>query len=279
MELGRIGIWASALRMGGREHLPEAASVAEGLGYGTFWLGGSPPARALRPLLEATTTMVAATGILNVWQEQPADAAREHDALAAAYPGRVLLGIGIGHPEATSDYTRPLKTMRDFFDGLDAADPPVPRDQRCAAALGPKMLALAAERSLGTHTYFTVSAHTRAAREAVGPGGLVAPEVACVVDPDPDSGRAKAREYAALYLGLRNYTSNLLRFGFTEDDLGDGGSDRLIDAVVPHGTAEHIAEHVQAHFAAGADHICLQVVGRTGVPRDDWDALARTLDA
>jgi probable F420-dependent oxidoreductase len=270
MELGRIGIWASAHRMGGREHLPEASRVAEALGYGTFWLGGSPPARALRPLLEATTTMVVATGILNVWQHTPAQAAAEWHALEADHAGRALLGVGIGHPEATSDYRRPLATMREYLGALD-----VPRGRRIAAALGPKMLRLAAEQSLGTHPYFVTPDHTRFARETVGPDAVVAPEVACVIDPDPEGGRAAAREYAALYLSLTNYTANLERFGFDQRDFADGGSDRLIDAVVPHGDAGQVGEAVREHFDAGADHVCLQVLGAPGIPRVAWEELAR----
>ena len=147
-----------------------------------------------------------------------------------------MLGIGIGHPEATSDYTRPLKTMREFFDGLDAAETPVPKDERLAAALGPKMLDLAKERSLGTHPYFIDVQHTRFARERLGQGALVAPEVAVVVEADPETARKHAREYAKTYLGLTNYTNNLLKFGYTQSDIDDGGSDRLIDAVIPHGS-------------------------------------------
>ena len=176
------------------------------------------------------------TGILNVWQHDPADVAAAHARITADHPDRFLLGIGIGHPEATSDYTRPLKTMREFFDGLDAAATPVPKDERLAAALGPKMLDLAKERSLGTHPYFITLEHTHFARERLGEDALVAPEVAVVVDPNPESARRTAREYAKLYLGLTNYTSNLLKFGFTEADIADGGSDRLIDAVIPHGS-------------------------------------------
>lgn len=268
MDLGRIGVWASPRTT---DDLPAAAKAVEDLGYGTFWLGGSPPERALRPLLEATETIVCATGILNVWQHEPADVAREHAALTADHPGRVLLGVGIGHPEATSDYRRPLKTMREFFAGLDG----VPRDERITAALGPKMLKLAAEQSLGTHPYFVDVQHTRSARESQKSDFLVAPEVTVVVDPDPESARAKARAFAKLYLGLRNYTNNLLRFGFTEADIAGGGSDRLIDAVVPHGTPEQIAAAVEAHLAAGADHVCLQPVG--GDPLADWGALAVAL--
>lgn len=194
------------------------------------------------------------------------DVAAEHARLRARHPGRVLLGIGIGHPEATSDYRRPLGTMREYFAGLGD----VPRDERIAAALGPKMLALAAEQSLGTHPYFVPVEHTRFARETVGPDAIVAPEVACVVDADPESARRKARAYAALYLQLENYTSNLRRFGFGDEDIA--GSDRLIDAVIPHGSAERVAEQVEAHFAAGADHVCLQPVG--GDFLADWQALA-----
>jgi probable F420-dependent oxidoreductase len=188
-----------------------------------------------------------------------------------------MLGIGIGHPEATSDYRHPLSAMRAFLDGLDAADTPPPVSERCLAALGPKMLELAGERTAGTHTYFVPVEHTRAARERLGPGKLVAPELACVVDTNPDRARDVAREYAQLYLQLRNYTNNLLEFGFTAADIADGGSDRLIDAIVPHGTAEEIAEVVRAHLDAGADHVCVQPLGEDGIPRESWTALANAL--
>jgi probable F420-dependent oxidoreductase len=162
--------------------------------------------------------------------------------------------------------------MRKFFDGLD-----LPPEELVAAALGPKMLDLAAERSLGTHPYFTTPEHTRFARERIGPDKLVAPELAVVVGEDTEPAREIARKYAATYLGLRNYTSNLLRFGFTEADIADGGSDRLIDAVIPHGAPEAIAEVVQAHFEAGADHVCLQPLGHGPAPVDDYRALAEVL--
>jgi probable F420-dependent oxidoreductase len=167
--------------------------------------------------------------------------------------------------------------MREFFDGLDAADSPVPREERIAAALGPKMLDLAAQRSLGTHPYFTTPEHTRFARERVGPDRIVAPELAVVLEADADVAREKARAYAAIYLRLRNYTSNLLRFGFTERDFAEGGSDRLIDAVIPHGSAEAVAEATRAHLDAGADHVCLQPIGHGATPVDDYRALAKVL--
>jgi probable F420-dependent oxidoreductase len=146
------------------------------------------------------------------------------------------------------------------------------------AALGPKMLDLAGERALGSHPYFTSVEHTRFARDRLGTGPLLAPELACVVDTDAERARASARDYAAVYLGLSNYTNSLLKFGFTEHDIADGGSDRLIDAVIPHGSATEIAKAAHAHLEAGADHVCLQTVGVSGVPQEQWTALAQALD-
>ncbi len=271
MELGRVGVW-QARRLG-----TGAVAEVEALGFSALWIGGSPSVADARTFLEASSTLVVATGILNVWQHEPAAVAAEHAEVARDFPGRFLLGVGIGHPEATSDYTRPLSTMRAFLDGLDAGPPPVPREERVLAALGPKMLDLAAERALGTHTYFVTPEHTRFARERVGAERLVAPEVAVVVDPDPASARETARAFAATYLGLRNYTSNLLRFGFTERDIAEGGSDRLIDLVIPHGPAEAIAEAVRAHFDAGADHVGVQVLGPEANRLDAYRGLARAL--
>ena len=167
--------------------------------------------------------------------------------------------------------------MQAFLEGLDTADNPVPRTRRCLAALGPKMLALSAERSLGTHTYFVPPEHTQAARKLLGQTPILAPELACVLDEDVESARAKARNYAALYLGLRNYTNNLLNHGFSQQDIADGGSDRLIDTVIPHGDAGAISEAARQHLSAGADHVCLQTVGPTGIPRSEWTALASAL--
>jgi probable F420-dependent oxidoreductase len=276
IELGRFGLWTSS-RAIGEENAAEAARLAERLGYGTFWLGGSPNPAQVAPVLAATERLTAATGIANVWQSEPHTVAAERAQLEADYPGRFLLGIGIGHPEATSDYQHPLKAMREFLDGLDSAQRPVAPEGRVLAALGPKMLDLARERAAGTHTYFVGPDHTRFARERVGSGKLVAPEMACVLDTDVERARAAGREYAKLYLGLSNYTNNLLRFGFTEADIADGGSDRLIDAIIPHGSAEEIAAAAREHLDAGADHVCLQTVGVSGVPVEQWTALATAL--
>jgi probable F420-dependent oxidoreductase len=269
VELGTLGVWTTYSRIGA-EHAGEAARLVEQLGYGTFWLGGSPRLTDVRPLLEATERIVVGTGIVNVWAYEPQQLAAEYDALERDFPGRLLVGIGIGHPEATSDYARPLTAMRTFLGGLDA----VPRDRRCLAALAPKMLTLAAERSLGAIPYFVPVEHTRAARERLGPGPLLAPELGFVLDSDAERAREKARAFARTYLGLSNYVDNLLRHGFTEEDVANGGSDRLIDAVIPHGTADEIASVVRAHLDAGADHVALQAIGEEGIPHVGWSGVA-----
>jgi probable F420-dependent oxidoreductase len=273
VELGSFGVWTSYHAIG-ESNAGEAAKLVEDLGFGTFWLGGSPKISETRPLLEGAAQLTIATGIVNVWANDPASAAAEYAELAGEYSDRLLVGIGIGHPEATSDYAHPFKSMREFLDGVDAASTPIPADRRCLAALAPKMLELAVQRSLGTHTYFVPVEHTRHVRERFGAGPLIATELACVLDTDTDRARETARKYAKLYLGLGNYTSNLLRHGFSEADVSGGGSDRLIDAVVPHGTAEEIADVARAHLEAGADHVCLQPVVISGIPREQWSALS-----
>jgi probable F420-dependent oxidoreductase len=258
MNLGRVGIWMPK-RFG-----TGAVAEIEGLGYGTLWVGSSPSVQEAVAFLRASSTITIATGILNVWQHDPAEVANAHAEARAAFPGRFLLGVGIGHPEAASDYTRPLKTMRAFCDGLASAPQPVSKDELVLAALGPKMLDLAKERALGTHTYFVPPAHTRFARERIGPDALVAPEVAVVVETDPEAARAIARSYAELYLGLTNYTKNLLEFGFTEADIADGGSDRLIDALLAHGDLATVARRITEHLDAGADHVAVQLLTAPG---------------
>src|SRR3954451_23378067 len=217
MDLGKIGVWTSYGPFG-MERAGEAAKLVEQLGYGAWWLGGSPHVPDVRPILEATSTLVAATGILNVWINDPGETAAAATA-PEEFRGRFMLGIGIGHREATTEYRRPLETMRAFLDGLDASPTPPPADARCLAALGPKMLELAGERTAGTHTYFVPVQHTRAAREQLGSDKLIAAELACVVDTDTVRAKAVARDYAQLYLGLRNYVQNLLELGFNEDDV------------------------------------------------------------
>jgi probable F420-dependent oxidoreductase len=276
MDLTKLGVFTGP-RLVGDDVLGEAAALAQELGYGALWRGGSPDPSRLAPALEATDRLTVASGIVNVWSTAPDVAAAEFAELRERFGDRVLLGIGIGHREATAEYKRPLAVMRDYLDALDAAPQPVAREHRCIAALGPKMLDLSAEQSLGTHPYFVPPAHTRAAREQLGAGPLIAVSVACVLDTDAERGRATARGYSELYLRLSNYTNNLLRHGYTEADIADGGSDRLIDEIVPHGDAARIADAVHEHLDAGADHVCLQIVGSDGVPRGQWTELAGAL--
>ena len=276
MELGLYGIWTSFHAIG-EENAPAAAKVAQDLGYGTFWVGGSPRLAALRPALEATDAITLGTSIVNVWQYEPAQLCAEFSALEADFPGRVIVGIGIGHPEATSEYEKPLTKMTHFLDGIAAAADPIPADRMIVAALGPRMLELSGERTLGTIPYFVPPEHTAYARERLAPPALVAPELAIVVDEDRSRAAATARAYAKMYLGLTNYTANLKRFGFSDADIADGGSDRLMDIVVPQGSAAALAEHLEAHRAAGADHVCIQTLGGEGVPEADWAAMASAL--
>ena len=274
MDLTRFGVWISR-RILDEDSSARAAALAEELGFGALWLGGSPRLPELRPMLAATGRLVIATGIVNIWQYDPTELSAEFAELDRDFPGRVLAGIGIGHPEATSEYRTPLVKTREFLDGIDAAQPPIPKDLRCLAALGPKMLDLSAERTIGTHPYFTPVEHTRFARERLGTGPLLAPELSCFVGDGPD--RDRARAFAANYLRMSNYTNNLRRFGFEQTDVENGGSDRLIDEVVPQGPAEHIAGVARAHLDAGADHVCLQQVGASEVPERAWRALAAAL--
>ena len=276
MDFGDFGVWTSYLAIG-EENAGAAAAAAEAAGVGTFWLGGSPRLAQVRRLLEGSERLTIATSVVNIWGYDPADLAREYAELEADFPGRVCVGIGVGHPEATSDYKRPLTALEGFLDGVDAAATPIPIRRRIVAALGPKMLAMSNRRSLGTIPYFTSVDHTRAARDAVGADALVIPEVAYVLDEDVERARATARRYAQLYLGLRNYTKALLDHGFEQADIEDGGSDRLIDHVIPHGSAAEVATIVRAHREAGADHVALQALGVDGIPAGEWAALVKAL--
>ncbi|MBS1860230.1 MAG: TIGR03620 family F420-dependent LLM class oxidoreductase [Actinobacteria bacterium] len=276
MNFGDYGAWTS-YRAFGEENAGAAAAAAEAAGLETFWLGGSPRLEAVRPLLEGSENLLVATSVVNIWSSDPADLAREFALLEADFPGRVCVGIGVGHPEATSDYRRPLSALEEFLDGVDAAAVPIPVERRIVAALGRKMLDASWRRSLGTIPYFSSVDHTRAARAAVGPEALVIPEVAYVLDEDLERARATARRYAKVYLGLTNYTNALLAHGFDRADLEDGGSDRLIDHVIPHGGPAEVAARVREHRAAGADHVALQALGADGVPAGEWQALADAL--
>lgn len=276
MALTEFGIWVSRRALG--KEGPEAAQLLEELGFGALWLGGSPRLPELRPLLEATETLTVATSIANVWRYGAEEMAADWEQLEGDFPGRALAGIGVGHPEQDGDYSKPFSAVREYLDSLDEAGQP-PVERRLLAALAPRTIELAASRAAGSIPYFVPVGHTRFSRQQLGDGPLLAPEMACVLDESRERARAKAREFAALYLGLTNYRGAVMRGGFEQADLEHGGSERMLDAVVPQGSAEQIAAVARAHLEAGADHVALQPVGTDGLPRAEWTALAAALIA
>lgn len=238
---------------------PAVLAELERLGYDRVWFGASPAAdlTTVEPTLARSTTVKVATGIVNVWDGEPDPAAYKR--VADAHPGRFLLGIGAGHREIVgARYTKPYDRLVSYLDGLDGGG--VPESGRVLAALGPRVLRLARDRTAGAHPYLTTPEHTAQAREILGDGKLLVPEQKVVLSTDPDQARAIARERLAMYLQLPNYTNNWLRLGFTESDLADGGSDRLVDALVAWGDADAIRERIAAHWDAGADQVALQVL-------------------
>lgn len=286
MELSGTGIWSSHLRYGDAGQAAEAAAELEELGYPALWIPdvGGPVLESVENLLAATKTVTIATGILNLWMHDPAEVAATHTRLQAAHGGRFLLGIGVSHAplidsKSPGTYRKPLAATAAFLDGLDNAAQPVPAADRVIAALGPKMLQLAAERSRGTHPYLVTPEHTAAARTALGAGPLVLPEQTVVLNTDAEQARDIARTFLKGYLSLPNYVNNLLRTGFTEDDV-QTISDRLVDAVVVWGDEQTIARRVAEHRDAGADHVCVQVLDAdlAVFPREQWRRLAPVLN-
>ncbi|MCZ0729209.1 LLM class F420-dependent oxidoreductase [Mycolicibacterium iranicum] len=252
---GRFGVWTGA------PVSPEQAVEIEKLGYGTVWVGASPPADLafVEPILEKTETLQVATGIVNIWTADADEVAESYHRIEKAFPGRFLLGVGVGHPEHTQEYTKPYQALVEYLDKLDAKK--VPTSRRVLAALGPKVLQLAAQRSAGAHPYLTTPVHTGQARELLGPTVFIAPEHKVVLTNDADKAREIGRATVDFYLGLSNYVNNWKRLGFTDEDLVRPGSDRFIDAVVAYGSPEQIAARLSEHLAAGADHVAIQVLG------------------
>jgi len=239
---------------------PQQAKDIEALGYGAVWVGGSPPAELdwVEPILEQTTTLQVATGIVNIWTAEPGPVSESFHRIEKAYPGRFLLGIGVGHPEAHQQYRKPIDALNDYLDKLDEYG--VPTNRRVVAALGPRVLQLSARRSAGAHPYLTTPEHTAKARELIGPEAFVAPEHKVVLTTDAEKARAIGRKALDIYLNLTNYVSNWKRLGFTDEDVAKPGSDRLVDAVVAHGTTDAIAARLKEHLDAGADHVPVQVL-------------------
>lgn len=273
MELGRYGVWIHKDRLDAR-----LAREIEALGYGAIWVGASPTGdlSPVPAVLAATERIVVTTGVVNMWATPPEEAAAAYHRLAEAFPGRFLLGTGIGHRESSAEYCSPYETIVDYLDRLAAAG--VPAGDQVLAALGPRVLRLAGERTRGAHPYFTTPAHTRFAREHLGAGPLLAPEQKIVLNTDPDAARAIGRSTVGYYLGRVNYRNNLKRFGWTDADLADGGTDAVADALVVHGDAAALAAGLDAHLAAGADHVCAQVLTEPGGdPLPALAAVAREL--
>ena len=260
-DLGRYGVWLAS-----RSITPDLARQIESLGYGAAWIGGSPDAdlKWVEPALAQTSSLQLATGIINIWSSPAAEVAESYHRIENDYPGRFLLGIGVGHPEHTQEYRKPYDALVEYLDDLDGAS--VATSRRVLAALGPKVLALSAERSAGAHPYLTTPEHTAQARELVGNSVFLAPEHKVVLSTDADEARAIGRQTVEFYLGLSNYVNNWRRLGFTDDDVRKPGSDKLIDAVVAYGTPEAIAARLNEHLEAGADHVAIQVLG--GWPED-----------
>jgi len=281
--LGPLGIWSRELRFGDPQQAVEAAAELEELGFGALWVPdlGGPVFEAVERLLQATRHAVVATGILNVWMHEAAEVAAAQDDLESRFPGRFLLGLGIGHAALVDDghpgrYARPLATMRAYLDALDGAGSA--EHPRVLAALAPRMLELAAQRASGAHPYLVPVAHTRLVRSALGPESLIAQELSVVLGDDVDECRELARRDLAGYLALPNYTNTWLRLGFADSDLAAGGSDRLVDSLYALGSPGLIAERVAEYRNAGADHVCLRVVvedpfGSEALPLDAWREL------
>jgi probable F420-dependent oxidoreductase len=291
MDLGRVGIWTASLDMQPIEAVAGIAAEIAALGYGTLWLpevAGRDPLVHSALLLGGTEHLVLATGIANIYGRDALAMACGWKTVTDAFPERFLLGLGVSHQPAVEGlrnhtYGPPLTAMREYLDAMDAAPyfarPPRAEPQRCLAALGPKMLQLAATRAIGAHPYFVPVEHTAIARGTMGPDAKLLPEQMVVLETDPTRAREIARQTMAIYLGLPNYVNNLRRLGWDDEDLDGLGSDELVDAIVVWGDEAAIRARVDEHFAAGADHVCVQVLtgDLTALPMDHWRRLAPAL--
>jgi probable F420-dependent oxidoreductase len=264
----------------------EAVAELDELNFGTVWVPESGTKEILGvvgDLLGASKNVAIASGILNIWMHEASEVASAVHEFHVDFPERFLLGLGVSHASlvepAGRDYLRPRSMMIDFLDQLDAAESPVLPSDRMLAALGPKMLELARDRSLGAHPYCVPVAHTAFAREALGIGPVLAPELKVVLIEDATLARDVARHHLDHYLEMPNYVNNLLRFGFEESDMPDGGSDRLVDALVAWGSTEVVIDRIKQHQAAGADHVCLNVITQNAseFPIAEWRAISAAL--
>ena len=287
IDVGRVGIWSPSPRWEQSPELADAAAELEELGYGALWLGSSRGDLELPGvLLQSTRRIVVATAIINIWTNPADELAARYASLQGRAPDRLLVGLGSSHAPlvepAGFSYRQPLRRLAGYLDELDASVPTIPAERRILAALGPRALELAAARSAGAHPYLVTPEYTRQARAALGSGPLLAVEQKLVLETEPARAREIARARLAQYLELPNYTNSFLRQGFSTDDFGHGGSDRLVDALIGWGDTEALLERIAAHHAAGADHVAIQVLDSSdpnaphagALPRTTWRQLA-----
>lgn len=270
--LGRVGAWSFALESLTADEERDAVARIEAMGYPALWFPESVTSREVFShaawMLASSGRMVIASGIANVWARDAVAMANGWRMLTDAYPGRFVLGMGVSHRPSVArrggTYERPLERMREYLDAMDRSSSSAPESasppRRVLAALGPRMLELAAQRSLGAHPYFVPVEHTAFSRARIGAAPVLAVEQTVVLETDPTEARRVARGFATHYLAMENYARNLRRMGWSESDVAGGGSDSLIDAVVAWGDEDAIAARVREHLAAGADHVCVQVV-------------------
>jgi probable F420-dependent oxidoreductase len=285
--LGRYGIWKAGFRFSDEREACAAAATVEELGFTTIWLpdvGGDDLFPRIAALLRATQGLTVATGVMNLWAHDPTAVAKSCTAVQDQYPNRLMLGIGVSHaPYAEKlggDYSRPLSRVSDYLDALDNAPEPVAAHARMLGALGPRMLAMAGERTAGAHPFLVTPEYTAEARKVLGPDRILAPEVGVVVDQDEARGREIARQRLQGLFALPNYANNLRRLGFGDDDLTPPGSDRLVEALTAWGDEAAASTRLQQHLDAGADHVAIHVLGRPGHPEfpvAEWRRLASVL--
>jgi probable F420-dependent oxidoreductase len=291
IDIGTYGIWTGQLDMQPSAVARECAAELEELGFGALWIPETvfrEPFVHAALLLEGSSTLKVATGIVNRYGRDPLACNAAMQTLNEAFPGRFLLGLGVSHEHLVAwvrkhDYSKPYSGMVEYLDMMDRArffapkgEPPA---QMVLAALGPRMLRLAAERTAGAHPYFVPPEHTEVARATMGPEALLAVEQMVLFETDPERARTIARTHMSVYLQAPNYANNLLRLGFTDEDLAGDGSDRIVDAIVAWGTMDHALARVQAHLDAGADHVCIQVLDENlaHLPRTEWREMAGAL--
>lgn len=273
VDFGLVGLWRAGVFL-----TPQIAVEAEQLGFGTIWIGGSPEANlaVADELLTATQRITVSTGIVNIWTAPVDEVAESFHRLEAQHPGRFVLGIGIGHREHLGEvHTKPFAALESYLDRLDELG--VPAHRRVISALGPRTLRLAAERSRGTHPYLTTPDHTQYARSVLGDEPLLAPEQRLVPDENPAAAREVGRKFLKHYLGLQNYRRTMEQHGFTATELNDGATDEAVDRLTPHGDIEMLAQVVQGHLSAGANHVCVQILPFKLDPLPTLRALATKL--